>query len=110
MYRKALEIDEALGRKDGMAIKYVNLGNVFRARGELEKAEAMHRKALEIDEALGRKEGMATGYVNLGLVFEARGEPEKAEAMYRRGLALAEKVGAQPVIDEIKGFLADLDA
>ncbi len=55
MYRKALEHNEALGNKEGMAINYANLGILYKARGDLEQAEAMFSKALEIDKAMGRK-------------------------------------------------------
>jgi hypothetical protein len=34
MYRKSLEIGEALGSKEGMAAYYANLGNVAYTRGE----------------------------------------------------------------------------
>jgi Flp pilus assembly protein TadD len=41
-------LDEALGHKEGMANNYVNLGIVYRIRGDLEEAEAMYRKALTL--------------------------------------------------------------
>ena len=59
MHRKALEIDEKLGRLEGMASDYGNLGLIYLTRGDLDRAEQMHRKALRIDEKLGRLEGMA---------------------------------------------------
>ena len=46
-----------------------NLGIVYRTRGDLNEAEAMHKKALALDEALGCKEGMAKAYSNLGTVY-----------------------------------------
>ena len=73
-YHKALEINEALGHKEGMASQYGNLGIVYQTRGELDKAEEFYHKALEINEALGRKEGMARQYGNLGVVYQTRGE------------------------------------
>ena len=53
MYRRALEIDERLGRLEGMATTYRNLGNMLRTRGDLVRAEQMYRKALETAEQLG---------------------------------------------------------
>ncbi len=38
MHLKSLEIDQALGRKEGMAITYGNLGNVYQAREEMPAA------------------------------------------------------------------------
>ncbi len=38
MLRKALEIDEKLGRLEGMANQYGNLGVIYQARGDLERS------------------------------------------------------------------------
>ncbi|MDZ7712033.1 MAG: tetratricopeptide repeat protein [Rhodovibrio sp.] len=62
MYWKSLEIDEALGSKEGMASDYRNLGIVHEIRGDPDQAEAMYRKSLEIDEALKHKAGLADSY------------------------------------------------
>ncbi|CAK8710769.1 hypothetical protein GKODMF_01875 [Candidatus Electrothrix gigas] len=43
MYRKALELDKALGRKKGKAADYGNLGIVYQTRGDLDKAEERGR-------------------------------------------------------------------
>jgi len=41
------------------AAAHGNLGLIYRARGDLDQAEAMHRKSLAINEKLGRLEGIA---------------------------------------------------
>jgi tetratricopeptide (TPR) repeat protein len=46
MHKKALDIHEALGHKEGMADNYGNLGVVYQTRGDLGQAEAMYKKAL----------------------------------------------------------------
>ncbi len=93
MHRKALQIEEKLGRPTGMADTYGNLGIVLDKRGDLDGAEAMHRKALEINKKLGRPEGMACNYGNLGLLLETRGDLDGAEAMHRKSLEIEEKLG-----------------
>ncbi len=93
MHRKALEIDEKLGRLEGMANQYGNLGLVYRKRGELDHAEAMHRKSLEIGEKLGWLEGMASQYAGLGLIYRTRGDLDQAEEVHRKALAINEKLG-----------------
>ena len=60
--RKALEIDEKLGRLEGLGTEYGELGLVYRKRGALDAAEALVRKALEIDEEIGRTVGKAARY------------------------------------------------
>jgi tetratricopeptide (TPR) repeat protein len=59
MYQKALEINEAMGNKDGMARNYGNLGNVYSDRGELNQAEAMYRRALTLFKATGAEREIA---------------------------------------------------
>ena len=41
MQRKALEIDEKLGRLKGMAIRYANLGLLMKERGDQDGARAV---------------------------------------------------------------------
>ncbi len=53
MHRKSLEIEEALGHKEGMADDYANLGSLYRTRGELDRAEEMYRKSLGLFREIG---------------------------------------------------------
>jgi Flp pilus assembly protein TadD len=46
MYRKAVELNEALVDKAAMGSNYTGLGIVYGIRGDLDQAEAMYRKAL----------------------------------------------------------------
>ena len=93
MYRKALEIDEPLGRLEGMANQYGNLGIVMATRGDLDGAEKMFRKALKINEQLGSLVGMVNQYGNLGIVMEIRGDLDGAEKMYRKALDINKQLG-----------------
>ncbi len=82
--RQALEINEALGRKEGMANQYGNLGNLEQTRGNLDAAEGYYKQSLEIEKALGRKEGMAQDYGNLGILEQTRGNLDGAEGIISR--------------------------
>ena len=83
----------ALGRKEGMANVYGNLGILYMNRGNLAKAEEFHLKALAIDEKLGRKEGMASQYGNLGIIYKTRGDLAKAEEFYLKAFAIEQVLG-----------------
>jgi len=93
MQRKALRINERLGRLDGMAANYNNLGVIYQTRGDLDQAELMQRKSLEINEKLGRLESMASNYTNLGVIYEIWRDLDQAEAMHRKSLEINEKLG-----------------
>ena len=53
MHKKALEIDEKIGRLEGQAIRYANLGIVYMQRGDIEKAKEHWEKALELYKKIG---------------------------------------------------------
>jgi hypothetical protein len=54
MYRKALEIDEALGRQEDMAIGYANLGIVlYLSRSDLDQAKVMLHKSMDLSKQVG---------------------------------------------------------
>ncbi len=110
MYNQALKLNQALVRKEGMAIQYGSLGIVYATRGELDRAEEMFSKALKLNQALGSKKGMAIQYGNLGSVFFTRGDLERAEEMYNKALELFRQVGAKPQIKQTKQNLAELGA
>lgn len=48
MYRKALEIEEKLGRLEGMAIQYGNLGILMRTRGNVRVARELWTKSRDL--------------------------------------------------------------
>ena len=53
MHKKSLALEEELGRKEGMASDYGNLGIVYRTRGDLDRAEEMYEKSLELFRQVG---------------------------------------------------------
>jgi len=93
MLNKALQINEKLGRLEGMATDYGNLGIIYLTKGELNKAEEMQNKALDIYEKLSRLEGIARQYGNLGVIYQTKDELDKAEQMHNKALEIAEKLG-----------------
>ncbi len=90
---KALELNEELERKKGMAANYTNTGYSYRIKGELEKALRYHMKALEMAEVLEEKEVMAANYVGIGNVYGTKGEFKEALEHFKNALKLYEKLG-----------------
>ena len=87
------------------AVAYGNLGNIYKTRGELDKAEKFYIKALSINEKLGRPEGMAYQYGSLGLIYRIRGELDKAKEYWQKSLALFTKVGAKNEIAKVRELI-----
>jgi hypothetical protein len=59
MHKKALALNEALGRKQGMARAYGNLGNVYATRGGLADACSYCNIALNLYREVGMKREIA---------------------------------------------------
>jgi hypothetical protein len=62
----ALEFDEALGRKEGIASAYFNLGTLYKTRWE-----AMYKRALYLYEILGSRRGVAVASNMSNLIDKA---------------------------------------
>jgi hypothetical protein len=59
MHRKSLEIEEKLGRLEGMASDYSNLGTVEKRRGKFEWAREMWLKSRDLYAQLGAQHMVA---------------------------------------------------
>lgn len=108
MHRKALELDERLGRLEGVAHQLGQLGAVCEMRGETAQAETMYRRALEVHERLGRLEEMANQYINLGLLASQRDEVGPARDLWTQARDLFTRAGmsgnahlVQQLLDEL---------
>ena len=53
MYKKSLEIDEELGRKEGMASNFGDLGLLHAERGDLDTASSYWTKCLKLAREMG---------------------------------------------------------
>ena len=53
MHLKSLEIDKKLGRLEGMAIDYANLGLIYKQRGDIGKARVYREKAVGLYKKIG---------------------------------------------------------
>ena len=125
-FKKALAINKRIGRIEGMANNYRNLGTLATQRKDPEglsaveseaadlkgvkDAEAYYKKALACDKKLGRPEGMAGNYRNLAILAEVRGDKSKARKLYTRSLELYRQAGLkEEEIADVKGMLDALD-
>jgi len=109
MHLRELKINKELGRKEGMATDYGNLGNVYMTREELDRAEEMYLKTLEIDTGLGRKEGLAITYANRGLIAEERGDSVKARDLWTKSRDLYDEIGIPHEVKRAQGLLDGLE-
>lgn len=105
MHRKALEIDERLGRLAGVAVQYGKLGRIYRRRDDLDSAEQMHRRALEIHKVLKDEEGVAVDCGDLAQVYRHRNDLTQALEFLQEALQINDRLKLQLGIAIVCGNL-----
>src|SRR5262249_13411464 len=80
------------GERDEAECKEV-LGEVARARGNVEEARARYREVEEAGERLRDERLMARAYHRLGMVAQEERDLDAAEAYYVKALGLLDKLG-----------------
>jgi len=70
-----------------------NLGVLYRAKGDWERAIEYYERSLALKEKVGDEYGMAPTFHDLGLVYQHKGKWDKAIEYYERSLAIVEKIG-----------------
>ncbi len=93
IYKKALEILEDLTDDNSLrntATIYHNIGSVYHAKGERDKALEQYEKSLKICLAtIGENHpDTAMTYNNIGSVYHAKGERDKALEQYEKSLKI----------------------
>jgi tetratricopeptide (TPR) repeat protein/KaiC/GvpD/RAD55 family RecA-like ATPase len=101
----ALELAKKLSASEALANSYLDLGNVFGAEGEHEKALESIEKALKIALDNGYGTVAARAYNNLANELPAE-ENERRLDCYEKGLELAKKAGHIENIAWFEGMLA----
>jgi tetratricopeptide (TPR) repeat protein len=107
--RKAVAIEEQIGRVEGMTWGYAHLGKLLADRGDLEGAESTYRKWLAVEQGRGPNFGVANACWYIGRIGKARGNLAVAREMWTRARDLFTKLGsrewaakAQSLIDGLK--------
>ncbi|MDI6810854.1 MAG: tetratricopeptide repeat protein [archaeon] len=107
-YEKALELNDELGMKEGIAAVFGNIGAVYFTKGELDKALQYFEKALKLNEELGNKKGMANQLGNMGVLYFTKGELDKASGSYKKALKIFEESGIKEGIATLLGNIGAL--
>lgn len=107
-YGKALKLEEALGRKGGIAGVLGNIGAIYFTKGELDKALQHFEKALKLNEELENKKGMANQLGNMGALYFTKGELDKASGSYKKALKIFEESGIKEGIATLLGNIGAL--
>ena len=92
-WEEAILLLRAVGDRRGEAITLNNIGLVYDALGEKQKALDFYNQALPIRRAVGDRGGEATTLNNIGGVYDDLGEKQKALDFYNQALPIRRAVG-----------------
>jgi CHAT domain-containing protein/tetratricopeptide (TPR) repeat protein len=95
-FERVLQLSRAEDQKATLGDALSNLGAIYRALGENNKALEYYNQALLISRALGKP--LAEGYMlnEIGLVYRTLGENQKALEYYNQSLLILRAVGSRP--------------
>ena len=84
MFRQALEGEHQLGSATGQAINYANLGSIYSARGDDEKALDYYRQSMFYNKKDSNLLGMALCHLYFGNIYERRQQYDLALREYEQ--------------------------
>jgi len=88
LFLKSLAIHKTLDRKDGMAVAYARLGDLYSRTRDFDQAQALYAEALALNKALDRKKALAANYRDLAETH--RYDLDQADALLKEAVALHE--------------------
>ena len=107
-YSRALSIFQDLNDQRGIAISYNNLANIYRAKGDLEKALSLYHQALAIDIKSNDIFGTTFDYSNIGTVHNDLGNKDSAVYYFKTLLKVSEEINSLPRQKQAYGRLYKL--
>lgn len=92
-FRKAIAMNEMLGRAEGIAANLGHLGLIARRNGSYETAREHFIRAMRISQRIFWTIGIATSHGNLGVLSEITGKAEDAQRRYQEAGELYGRLG-----------------
>ena len=89
----AINIRQAIGDTEGVAVAMSDLGIALRDLGDYPRAELILEVALELHRSLGSARGVAVATDMLGCIARNRGDAARAEALLGESLTLYQGLG-----------------
>ncbi|MBA4241876.1 MAG: hypothetical protein C0448_14215 [Sphingobacteriaceae bacterium] len=106
-YLKALNIQEALGRKRGILSSSGAIGNVYISLGKLDNAIQYFERALKIAYELDNKNAIASCLISIGTIYSDKKDYPKSLDYYFQSLKLFQEVKNEDAIATNYNNIAD---
>jgi tetratricopeptide (TPR) repeat protein len=88
MVRQALQLEEQLKHRDGMARTQLNLGTILFEKARFDEAAIHFKESLRLYEEIGLPEHICNAVYNLGNAHRALKQAAEAESCYRKAVNL----------------------
>ncbi|MBK9285202.1 MAG: tetratricopeptide repeat protein [Sphingobacteriaceae bacterium] len=109
-YKKAMNIMEEAGDREGVAITLSNIGRVYKNQGNITMGLEYYYKSLMIFEEIGDKDGMANTLNNIAVVIYSQGDIQKALVCFQEILKIKSEVGDKEGIAKALGGIGGIYA
>ena len=90
---KSITIRREIGKRNGEASCYANLGTLYKSVGEYDKAREHIEKSPTVCSEIGDRSGKASCYEDLGVVYGFAGEEDKANELLEKALTINRDIG-----------------
>ncbi len=107
-HQQSLEISEAMGDQQEVAISLGNLGNCYNCLGQYEKAIAYHQQSLNISEAMGDQQGVASSLHTIGSILLKLQNYSEAESKIQASLVISQDIDYKYLIAYSLRVLAEI--
>lgn|GEM_PF-4439156 len=96
------------GNRRNEASAIGNMGIIYHAKGEPDRALQYYEEALAIQRGTGYQQGVTSQLCNIGLIYSDKGEPDKALNYYEEALAIAREIGYQQGLADALGNIGNI--
>jgi serine phosphatase RsbU (regulator of sigma subunit) len=107
-YKKAAEIMNTIGNKNGVAATLNNIGYVYKSQGDILSALDSYHQSLKIYENIHDSTGIANTMNNLAIIYSRQGDIKTAIEYNLRSVAINEGLGNKRGVEITLGNLASL--
>ena len=103
-----MAIYKELDNKQGMALYYNNIGNIYNSQGNYDKGLEYYSKSVSIKKELGDKKGMGASYNNIGVMHKDQGNYEKALDYLLKAKNILQEINAIQYLDKTLKYLSEV--
>ena len=84
------------------------MGNIYHAKGDIDKALEHHQLALKIDREIGNRVGESNVLGNIGNFYQTNGDTNKSLEHYEQALEISNDIGQNKISHSLRTYIQNL--